>query len=159
MSTSKRKQALVDHLDSVFYGKAWHGAALLPTIQKFGLAPAAIENDEGFSAWKIVLHCAYWKFDVRRRITKGSPRPVFERKLRDFPRLPEEITEETWKADRELLEKEHRLLRRAVLALTDEILDAVPPRGSYTYEGYILGAASHDVYHTAHIRNLGVITF
>lgn len=159
MKTSRRKQSLVDHLDSVFYGNAWHGAALFPTIQKFALAPAAIENEEGFSAWKITLHCAYWKFDVRRRLIRGGPRPSFGRKPRDFPHLPVEISEETWKADKSYLEEEHRLLRRAVLALPDKLLDERPPRGSFTYEGYILGAAGHDIYHTAHVRNLGVIAF
>lgn len=159
MKTSKRKQSLADHLDSVFYGKAWHGAALLPTIEKFKLAPAAIENDEGFSAWKIVLHCAYWKFDVRRRLTIGTPRPIFGRKPRDFPRLPAEISDKTWEADKRFLEEEHRLLREAVLALPEALLDEVPPRGHFTHSGYILGAASHDVYHTAHIRNLGVLAF
>ncbi len=159
MKTSKRKQELIDHLDSVFYGKAWHGAALLPTIQKFQLVPAAIEDDEGYSAWKITLHCAYWKYDVRRRLILEGTKPSFERKPRDFPRLPEDITDETWKADKDLLEKEHRRLRTAVLALPDKLLDEKPPRGSFTYAGYILGAASHDVYHTAHIRNLGVLRF
>ena len=159
MKTSKRKQELIDHLDSVFYGKAWHGAALLPTIEKFPLVPAAIEDDEGYSAWKLTLHCAYWKYDVRRRLVLEGTKPTFGRKPRDFPRLPEDITEETWKADKDFLEKEHRRLRTAVLALPDKLLDEKPPRGSFTYAGYILGAASHDVYHTAHIRNLGVLRF
>lgn len=158
MSTSKRKQALIDHLDSVFYGKAWHGGALLPTIEKFALAPAAIENEEGFSAWKITLHCAFWKFDVTRRITRGK-KPTFDRKPRDFPRLPDQISEESWKADKSFLIEEHKKLRRAVLTLPDKLLDETPPKGAYTYEGYILGAASHDVYHAAHIRNLGVLSF
>lgn len=154
-----RKKMLLDHLDSVFFGKAWHGSALLPTIRKFDLEHALIENEEGYSAWKIVLHCAYWKFDVRRVLTLSGERPLFPRKPRDFPHLPEERNAASWKADRRFLEEEHSLLREVVDSFPSGRLDEVPEKGRFTFAGYILGAAAHDVYHTAHLRNLGVIAF
>lgn len=156
---SIQKKALLDHLDSVFYGKAWHGQALLPTLRKFDAERAILENSEGFSAWKILLHCAYWKFDVRRTLTITGEPPRFARKPRDFPRLPPSLDEAAWKADGEFLEEEHLLLRAAVEAFPEKQLAEKHPNRPFTYAGYILGAASHDVYHTAHIRNLGVIAF
>jgi len=150
---------LLDYLDSVFYGKAWHGASLLKSIRKFDLDHATMENDEGFSPWKIVLHCAYWKFDVRRILTLTEEKPVFPRKPRDFPRLPGALDERSWRAYKQLLEEQHSLLREAVQRFPAARFDDAPPAGSFSYAGYILGAAAHDVYHTAHLRNLGVVSF
>lgn len=158
-SDEARKRMMLDHLDSVFLGRAWHGAALLPTIRAFDLAHALMENEEGYSPWKIVLHCAYWKFDVRRLLTLSGEKLTFPRRPRDFPRLPEKTDEASWRVDIGLLEEQHSLLRQAAEAFPPDRLDELPPKGRFSFGGYILGAAAHDVYHTAHLRNLGVVAF
>ena len=156
---SARKQALLDHLDSVFFGEAWHGAALIPTMNEIGIEDAATENDEGYSPWRIALHCAYWKFFVRKAISDVRDSLIFERSPDDFPDLPEIKDEKAWKADIAFLEDEHRKLVEAVRDFPDERLDEIPPKAGVSYGGLILGAASHDAYHTAHIRNLGFRRF
>ncbi|HUX12864.1 MAG TPA: DinB family protein [Spirochaetia bacterium] len=158
-SENAYQKMLTAHLDSVFYGKAWHGASLLGTIRRLDSKQAILENREGFSPWKILLHCAYWKFDVRRALSQSAEQPTFPRKPRDFPRLPDVPDEQAWRADKEFLEEQHIALRNVVESFPTELLDEVPPKRSFTYAGLVLGAASHDVYHTAHIRNLGVVLF
>jgi DinB superfamily len=158
-STDVRKQTLLDHLDSIFFGPAWHGASLMRTIRAVDLAHATMENQEGFSPWKIVLHCAYWKYAVRRRISPAVPKLSFPRRPSNFPRLPPELSEEAWLRDRQFLEEQHALLREAVIRLPASRLDAKPAGSRFTLEQTILGAAAHDAYHTAHIRNLGVMEF
>lgn len=153
------KHTLRQHLDAVFYGEAWHGAALRPTIRAFGFAEALQENAEGFSPWKIVLHCAYWKFAARRWLAPEDAKPSFPRQPDDFPDLPAERTEAAWRADIEFLDAEHRRLVHAVEQFPDRRLEDKRPQDPITYAGLILGVASHDVYHTAHIRNLGIRHF
>jgi hypothetical protein len=153
------KQMLRQHLDAVFYGEAWHGAALLPTIREIDLSQAQLENGEGYSAWKIVLHCAYWKFFVRRAISSDGVRLSFPRQPDDFPDLPVERSQADWQADIDFLETEHKLLGEAVQRLPGGRLAETHPQEHLTYAGLILGVASHDTYHTAHIRNLGIRLF
>ena len=154
-----QKKMLIEHLDAVFYGEAWHGAALLPTLQQIGFAKALEENAEGFSPWKVVLHCAYWKFYVRKALAFDGDRLSFARSPEDFPDLPDERTSAAWQRDVRFLEEEHRLLRTSVEDFPEDRLAHRSPEEGVTYAGLVLGAASHDVYHTAHIRNLGVQSF
>ena len=56
--TDNRKLMIIDHLNSIFYGEAWHGAALLPTIRDLDATQAQKKNAEGYSAWGVALHCA-----------------------------------------------------------------------------------------------------
>jgi hypothetical protein len=158
-SPESRKTMLLDHLDAVFYGEAWHGAALLPSLRAINIEIAPRENAEGFSPWKIALHCAYWKFVVRKALSPESETAPFPRTPKDFPGLPAERTPAAWEADIRFLEEEHRQLHAAVERFPADRLDALRPDDPLTYAGLILGAASHDVYHTAHIRNLGVQSF
>jgi hypothetical protein len=120
---------MLDYLESVFYGRSWHGASLLKTVRELDLDQPTMENDKRFSPWKIVLHCDYWKFEVCN-----------------------------WKADKRLLEDQRSLLREAVRRFPAARLDNAPA-DSVSYAGCILGAAAHDVCHAAHLRNLGVIGF
>jgi hypothetical protein len=152
------KRVLLDHLDSVFYGEAWHGGALLPTIREFDLDEMSREGHEGYSPWKIVLHCAFWKFVVRRALL-GDQALKFGREPDDFPDVPETRDEQALARDIEFLTNEHTLLRTAVEELAGERLNERTKQGQFTFAGLIAGVAAHDVYHTAQIRNLGVRTF
>jgi hypothetical protein len=153
------KDELLAHLDSVFHGPAWHGAALLPTVRSLEFEGIERENGEGYSPWKVVLHCAYWKFVVRRWLTLQDEPPQFPRRPDDFPDLPIDRTPETWKTDLEFLEEEHRRLCETLAGFPSDRLHDKPPDSDFTYTGLVLGAAAHDVYHSAHVRNLGVVEF
>ena len=159
MGTMSTRETLIDHLDSVFSGQAWHGAALLPTLRELEYTNAATAGHEGYTPWGLLLHCAYWKFWVRRAISSGDTPPVFGRTPDDFPDLPTERTPETLEIDIEFLIQEHAALRAAVEQLPDERLFDRTPKGEFTFAGLIAGAAAHDAYHTAQIRNLGVQSF
>jgi hypothetical protein len=156
---SGTKEALIDHLDSVFNGPAWHGAALLPTLRELEFARAANAGYEEFTPWGILLHCAYWKFWVRRAISSADQPPTFGRTPDDFPDLPTERTPETLEIDIQFLIDEHSALRDAVLAFPGARLSDLTPKGEFTFAGLIAGAAAHDAYHAAQIRNMGVQEF
>jgi uncharacterized damage-inducible protein DinB len=103
--------------------------------------------------WEIVVHCAYWKYAVRRRIL-GEKRGSFPLKGSNWFGRSGKLTETQWRADIRLLEECHRTMRDAVAALPVTALERTP-RGSTVDNAMIItGIASHDVYHAGQIQIL-----
>ena len=96
--------------------------------------------------WELVVHAAYWKYVVRRRLT-GEKRGSFSLEGSDWILRPQAETEEAWKADLAVLAAEHRLLRETVRTLAPLAFTAKAAR-------MIRGAAMHDVYHAGQITLL-----
>ncbi len=155
-------RVLVNHLDSIFYGPGWHGPELFLTLRELTLEQVRWSDPrEDLSAWKLALHCAYWKHVVTARLS-SSP-PPFSREPEDWPEPSAGNDQEAWETDLQFLVESHEALKRAVKALDPERL-AEPYTGSegadrMSNEALILSIAAHDAYHTAHIRNVGIPGF
>ncbi|HEX2661233.1 MAG TPA: DinB family protein, partial [Candidatus Acidoferrum sp.] len=98
--------------------------------------------------WEVALHAAYWKYTVRRRI-EGHQRGSFALKGSNFFPRPEKgnATEASWRADKKLLEREHRAMCAAIAKALRKPRDA-------KFLKQLYGAAFHDVYHAGQIRLL-----
>lgn len=147
-------ELLLSFLDQSFDRPAWHGPNLSGAIR--GLRPdeASWRPAEGRnSIWQIVLHCAYWKSIVRRRLGV-DPDDRFPLPGRDWPRLPEVLDDKSWRASVRLLEEEHRKLREAVAGLSAKKLRGVPAGQKRPRLEHARGIALHDVYHAGQIRLL-----
>jgi hypothetical protein len=60
---------LLHIVDEAYNHRGWHGPNLLGTLRGLSAEEAAWRPGEGrHNIWEIVLHCAYWKYAVRRRI-------------------------------------------------------------------------------------------
>jgi len=60
---------LVKTLDEAFDRKGWHGANLRGSIRGMAADTAAWRPAPGrHNIWEIVVHAAYWKYAVRRRL-------------------------------------------------------------------------------------------
>lgn len=140
-------------VQSVFSGGAWHGASLLGTLKTLSVEQALWENAEGYSPWKVALHCAYWKYRATSRIAEKGTVPRFPRSPADFPALPVSADAAAWKADLAFLVRIHDQFIAVVRSQLWPDL-SVERRAKVLRE--ILGAAAHDAYHTGMIRNLGV---
>ena len=76
-------RVLVDFMDSVFYGPGWHGPELYPTLQSLSVEQALQPaGPDGYSTWQLVLHCAYWKHIILKRL--GATDEPFEPALIEF---------------------------------------------------------------------------
>src|SRR5512140_1476646 len=107
-------QLLLDSLAGAFFRKSWHGTNLRGSIRRMTAQEASWRPVQGrHNAWELVVHAAYWKYVVRRRLT-GEKRGSFPKKGSNFFPSPAEPTESAWKADVALLESEHRKLVEAV---------------------------------------------
>src|SRR4051812_32350360 len=64
---------LLDQLQSVYHRKAWHGPTLRGSLRGLNAHEAGETlTQSGHSIADIALHCAYWKYTVRRRLQNSK---------------------------------------------------------------------------------------
>jgi uncharacterized damage-inducible protein DinB len=150
--TDARIPLLLALLDQAYEARAWHGTTLRGALR--GLTPARALWRPGtrrHCVWELLLHCAYWKYAVRRRLD-GEPRGAFARAPSNWPRLPAKRDAADLRRDLALLDREHRALRESVARLTTRELEAPSPTGQWRVIEMIHGVAAHDLYHTGQIQ-------
>jgi uncharacterized damage-inducible protein DinB len=141
-------------LDESYEKKAWHGPNLRGSIRGLDPRLAAWRPATGrHNIWEIVVHCAYWKYAVRRRIL-GEKRGSFALKGSNWFARPEAKKSEAWRDDLALLEDTHRKMRAAIAGLAPNDLDRIPPGSKVSNAAIISGIAAHDVYHAGQIQLL-----
>ena len=139
MSVQSNCDLLLRILDDAYERKAWHGPNLRGSLRGVTPEAAAWRPAPGrHSIWELAVHCAYWKYTVRRKLN-GVKRGAFPRKGSNW--LP---PGDSWEADLRLLRDEHRALRDAVARASAQQLAK--------YERLIYGVAAHDTYHTGQIQ-------
>ena len=100
----------------------------------------------------IVVHCAYWKYALRRRLS-GGRRGTFPAKGSNWFKTPNRISGSQWSEYRALLEDEHQQLCDAIRSARRTLSYAKPRRdGQWTSLQRIFWLAIHDGYHTGQIN-------
>ena len=153
--------------------RPWHGGASpLGSLRGVSEVEAAWRPAPGrHSIWELVLHIAYWKYAVRRRLV-GGPSGAFPRSPSNWPAVPEPADAKAWKADRALLRDEHSQVVEAIRGFDPAQYDEVAPGGGAgsgsgggagsgasagagtTFGDLIMGVVMHDTYHTGQIQLL-----
>ena len=152
MASDARISFLLDVFDQAFQQPAWHGTPLGGSIRGVTAREAAWRPGPGrHSIWDLVLHTAYWKYIVRRRLTR-DPTLVFPREGSNWPALPERLDARAWKRDVALLKTEHHLLREVIARFSPAGLGRKAWRSTWTNAQNIYGIASHDLYHAGQIQ-------
>ena len=142
---------LLDLLDEAFDKKSWHGPNLRGSLRGVGAEQAAWRpGQDRHNVWELALHAAYWKYVVRRRITREK-RGSFALEGSNFFKRPAELSGAAWKADIATLEAEHKKLRAAIAGLSRKGRSEADWRKLLHL---IRGAAAHDLYHAGQIRLL-----
>lgn len=145
---------LVRILDEAFRGKSWHGTSLRGTVRGVDLALALRRPAPGrHNIAELVLHAAYWKYAVRRRLT-GERRGSFYLKGSNWFPVDRDAGADEWARAVHVMESEHEALRAAVAALREKDVDRVAPGGRavWTFGQLASGAAAHDLYHAGQIQ-------
>ena len=139
-------------LDEAYKRAAWHGPNLRGSIRGLTAREAAWRPKASrHNIWEIIVHAAYWKYAVRRRLL-GEKRGSFSLAGSSWFLRPADRSEKAWRADIVLLDQEHQRLRTAVAGFQAEYLD-LSARGSKTLpRRLIAGIALHDVYHAGQIQ-------
>ena len=145
-------EPLLGLLDEAYNRVAWHGPNLRGSIRGVTVREAALSPRPGrHNVWEIVVHAAYWKYAVRRRLL-GEKRGSFSLPGSNWFKRPADRSEKAWRADVALLDREHSLLREAVSSFWPENLDRRAPGSEATARRLIAGIALHDVYHAGQIQ-------
>jgi hypothetical protein len=139
-------------LDEAYERRSWHGTNLRGAVRTIEPHQVTWRPAPGrHNVWELVVHAAYWKYVVRKRVS-GAPRGSFPLAGTNFYPREGLFNPEKWQADLELLADQHRQLRAAVAALADADLDRVT--GGRPLAWTVRGAAAHDLYHAGQIQLL-----
>jgi uncharacterized damage-inducible protein DinB len=145
-------QLLLASLDEGYDRRSWHGTNLRGSIRGLSRAIASWRpGPQRHNIWELVVHAAYWKYAVRRRLTKEK-RGSFPLAGSNWWVRPDEDSDAAWKRDIALLAAEHRALRDAVEQLPVAKWSRQAPGSAFTYAALVRGAAAHDLYHAGQIQ-------
>jgi len=141
-------------LDQAYDHKSWHGTNLRGsirglTVREVSWRPAPRRHN----IWEIVVHAAYWKYIVYRRLS-DEPRGSFPLKGSNWFDRPHESAAAAWKADLKLLAEMHKALRAAVAKMNAKDLHKIPRNSKLSHLALIAGIAAHDLYHAGQIQLL-----
>jgi hypothetical protein len=101
-------------IDQGYNRRSWHGTNLRGSIRRVPAEQAAWRpGGKRHNIWEVVVHAAYWKYVVRRRLT-GETRGSFPLAGSNWFERPEEISEARWQADVRLLDLVHLVLAIAI---------------------------------------------
>jgi uncharacterized damage-inducible protein DinB len=154
MAHGAELEALLAAIDEGFERKAWHGPNLRGAIR--GLDPALAARRPGprrHSVWEIVVHAAYWKYAVRRRLA-GEKRGSFALKGSNWFSRPDAPSARAWAEDVALLSAEHDRLVEVARGLDPRRLHQPAAGTRVTPAALLRGIAFHDVYHAGQIQLL-----
>ncbi|MGA9116190.1 MAG: DinB family protein [Bacteroidota bacterium] len=143
---------LVEALDRAYELRSWHGPNLRGSIRGLTSGEASRRPAPGrHNIREIVLHAAYWKYAVRRRLT-GAPRGSFPLKGSNWFARGAAGGGSSWEEERKILDREHRRLRKALAAPAAGGPGAPSRPGPETLRMLLEGIAAHDLYHAGQIR-------
>lgn len=141
-------------LDEAFDRRGWQGPVLRGALR--GVTPEAAAwrpHARAHSIHELVLHCAYWKYTVRRRLLREK-RGSFPRKGSNFFAPPKRLTTQQWRDDLALLVEQHAALREGVTRFPPDRWERLAAGAKWRNEQLVYGVAAHDVYHTGQIQYL-----
>ena len=141
-------------IDQAYDRRSWHGTNLRGSIRGVTAREASWRpGPKRHNIWELVVHAAYWKYAVRRRLADGA-RGSFPIKGSNWFERPAgtDTGEAAWKRDGALLGQTHRALRATIAGLRAADLDAVPAGGTVTVAALVTGVAAHDLYHAGQIQ-------
>jgi hypothetical protein len=141
-------------IEESYSTKAWHGPNLRGSLRGVNYEDAAWRPSPGrHNIWEILVHCAYWKYIVRRRIL-GERKGTFPLKGSNWFKRPTVLTQRALSSDMAMLDETHRTMVEAIISMDSRVLGNFPNNSKVSNEAIIRGIASHDVYHAGQIQLL-----
>ena len=149
---SREVRLLLEILDESYERSSWHGPNLRGSLRGLTAKEAAWRPLPGkHTIWELVLHAAYWKYVVRRRLLREKRGAFPVQGSNWFKRPDSAASESAWRKDIRLLDASHRMMRKAVEDLGDIHRKA---NKSWSVSETVYGIAFHDVYHAGQIQLL-----
>jgi uncharacterized damage-inducible protein DinB len=152
MKQSKDIILLLKIIDEAYEKRAWQGTNLRGALRGITAQEAAWRPEsDRHNIWEIMVHAAYWKYIVRRRLL-GEKKGSFPLKGSNWIKRPIVMSENAWHEDIRLLDEMHRSMCEAIAQIKPSDLNRRPAGSKFTNASIISGIACHDVYHTGQIQ-------
>jgi uncharacterized damage-inducible protein DinB len=143
-------QTIIDELENIHDGNAWHGPSLKEILSGVTAEQAAARPlANAHSIWELTLHVTAWEGVFIRRLAGPQEEP----EEGDFP-VVTDVSEEAWRRTLDRFDESHRRLIEAVSTLTEERLREIVPGKDYTVEYMLRGLKRHHIYHSGQISLL-----
>ncbi len=155
------RTTFIELLDDAVSGPSFNNTDLMSTIKSLPYKDALKKGANGVTAYQVILHIAYWKHDIVKRLNAYEPKFLYEShfldKNSDWPSLPENFCEIEWNKTIKYLDNLNRKLKGIIAIFDLRRLNEHVSGWNMTYKKIFTFLPSHDVYHTAQIRNMGVL--
>jgi hypothetical protein len=147
---------LLTMIEQAYDHKSWHGTNLKGSIKGLPENIAAWRPAPSrHNIWEIVVHAAYWKYIVCRRLLSEGKGSFPLKGSNWFPRPSGTAADsQVWKAEVKLLEEMHRRLLMTIAALKPRDIDFTPSGSKVSNQMLLTGIAAHDLYHAGQIQLL-----
>ena len=145
------KKRTLELLDRAYRAKAWHGPALLETLDGVTPEMAAKRVVKGaHTIWELVDHVASWNAIVAERLAGATPQVTPDL---NFPKTPSPTTS-SWKKSLARLAASQRKFRAAVAKFPEPRLGRIRPGTKTSWNVLIHGQIQHQLYHAGQIALL-----
>lgn len=149
---------LLDLADAEFDGESFNGPSFMKTLESLSPESAASTATwEGYSAWEVAHHVAYYKYYIARELGAAGPIEPYP-----FPAgrsgfaPPREVSAAAYKDLLGYLRRAHRCVTEAIRAADPGKLVEIMPKWDIPFAKAAAWLCTHDSYHAAQIRSMGV---
>ena len=148
---------LSDMTQNEFDGTSFNSPSLVKTLSGLSLEQVTSPTTtEGYTVWGIVLHLIYWQYGLTCELGGDGGFDEFPYEKTDWPSMPGDTSVDAWNIVLEHQRTAHTsyiatLEGFAVARLADEI-----PAWKCSFLKAVSWMATHDLYHAAQIRNMGI---
>ncbi len=142
----KELDKIIDNLDTVFRGDAWHG----PSVMEFlnSLPIEIVDDRKNFSKHticQIVFHLAAWRKFAFEKLNDNIRYDLVSED--DNYGTTEESTKENWQNLIKNLKDSQEILINKLATFDDNLLTRLVPGQDYDFYKLLTGIIQHDTYH------------
>ena len=149
-ATIDDRELLLRMVEEAYRQSTWNGTNLRASLKHVSAHQAGWRPPHArHNIAENVLHSAYWKFAIRRRLS-GDRTARFAFEGKDWFDVIEPLDDERWADLTDVLEVEHKKLSDAIRR-TDRDLE-YGSRTDRELVRKIFGVAMHDAYHTGQVH-------
>ncbi|RYU94818.1 DinB family protein [Emticicia agri] len=137
---------IIDNLDTVFRGDAWHGPAVMEFINSMSIDVVDTRKEYSkYTICQIIFHLGIWRKFVLEKLN-GNIRFDLVSEEENYG-TEEDITQANWPNLVSQLKKNQEELLLKLENFDDELLVKLVPGQDYNYYKLLTGLIQHDTYH------------
>jgi hypothetical protein len=152
-------RVIIDITEKEYHSGSFNGPSLRTMLDGLTLEEVtSTDTYEGYSVWGIVLHLLNWKYELAAWLDAPGL-PDYPYPKANWPALPENPSQEAWNETLAVMDVVHAAYIAALRDLPPGKLEEKMESWGCAWAEGITWMATHDTYHIAQIRNMGLKHF